>query len=120
MNRDVRNLYSTPPGESEEIFPLLSAESFRLESIASRGEASPPDFWYDQTNDEWVALLQGSATLEFDEGEIVHLNSGDFLLIEAHERHKVRMTSGDAVWLALHFNRNSSNQETTEIRKSAK
>jgi cupin 2 domain-containing protein len=111
MNRDVRNLHSTPPGESEEVYPLLSGESFRLESIASHGESSPPDFWYDQNDDEWVALLRGSATLEFDDGEILPLTSGDFLLIEAHKRHKVQMASEDAVWLALHFKKNSSNQK---------
>ncbi len=103
MNQDIRNIYRTPPGESEEIFHLLSGNAFRLEVITSHGQASPSGFWYDQDNDEWVALLRGSAALEFRDGGILHLNAGDFLLIEAHRKHRVSMTSKDTTWLALHF-----------------
>ncbi len=103
MNSGVRNIYLAPPGQCEEIFHLLSGNSFRLEAIASRGQVSPENFWYDQEDDEWVALLRGSAALEFDDGEIINLKAGDFLLIEAHDRHKVSRTSKDATWLALHF-----------------
>jgi cupin 2 domain-containing protein len=108
MNQVVRNIYVTPPGEFEEIFPLLAGNSFRLESITSRGQASPSGFWYDQDNDEWVALLRGEADLEFQDGETLHLEAGDFLLIEAHRRHRVSMASKDAIWLALHFHRESN------------
>ena len=112
MSEDLRNIYLAPPGESEETIHLLSCDAFRLEAITSRGQASPSDFWYDQENDEWVALLRGSAALVFEDGETLDLKAGDFLLIEAHRRHRVSMTSNDAVWLALHFNRAASNVST--------
>ena len=120
MSEDLRNIYLAPPGECEETIHLLSGDAFRLEAITSRGQASPSDFWYDQENDEWVALLRGSAALEFDNGEILHLKEGDFLLIEAHGRHRVSMTSNDAVWLALHFDKASCDHEIRKVRKSEK
>ena len=33
----------------------------RIERIVSRGHTSPPDFWYDQPQAEWVIVLAGSA-----------------------------------------------------------
>jgi len=89
----------------ETITPLieqLKGCPFRLEHIVSRGEASPAGFWYDQPQDEWVALLRGEATLAFQDGTL-DLCAGDALIIPAHRRHRVAFTSADAVWLALHF-----------------
>lgn len=92
-----------PAGGGETIEELLNRPGFRLERIISRGEASPPDFWYDQEVDEWVLLCQGSAILCFDDGTSAALTSGDSLLIPARRRHRVDRVSDDAVWLALHF-----------------
>ncbi len=75
---------------------------FRLEQIVSRGEASAEGFWYDQREDEWVVLLRGTSTLEFEDGWL-DLVAGDALCIPARCRHRVAATSPDAVWVALHF-----------------
>ncbi len=94
-----------PPAGStdgEIITPFLTGGSFRAEHIASFGQASPPGHWYDQDQPEWVALLTGTASIEFDDGT-VHLKAGDHLTIPAHLRHRVSATSPDATWLALHF-----------------
>ncbi|MGC1479053.1 MAG: cupin domain-containing protein [Chthoniobacterales bacterium] len=99
----VTNLLQTPDRPGEEIFSLHTGGRFALERIVSRGEASPPDFWYDQPRDEWVALLRGTATLEFPHAKFLALKSGDALVIPANCRHRVAATSQDAVWLALHF-----------------
>ena len=85
---------------------ILSGRSFRMERIASYGAASPIDFWYDQDKHEWVALLRGSAALEFLDGTL-QLHSGDCLVIDAHLKHRVAFTSEDAVWMALHFEADS-------------
>ena len=94
----------TAAGEEsfEELLTARAPAGFRLERIVSRGAASPPDFWYDQAEAEWVALLQGEAQLEFEDG-VVALKAGDALMIPTHQRHRVAATSLDAVWLALHF-----------------
>jgi cupin 2 domain-containing protein len=89
----------------EQFQLLLSGGAFRLERIVSQGHASPPDFWYDQAQDEWVLLLQGSAGLSFaGEEQSITLRSGDCLLIPARQRHRVEWTDPQVhtVWLALH------------------
>ena len=100
----VQTLLEAASGAGEErFFPLLEGPGFRLERIVSNGAASPPGFWYDQDAAEWVALVRGGATLEFEDGRVA-LEAGDCLLIPAHARHRVAEASADAIWLALHFN----------------
>jgi nif11/cupin domain protein len=92
-----------PPGE-EVIQVLLDTPSLRLERIHSCAAESPEGFWYDQREDEWVTLLQGSACLQFaDEREERRLQAGDSLLIRAGRRHRVSATdpAPGTVWLAL-------------------
>jgi cupin 2 domain-containing protein len=88
-------------GKDEIIVALLGSTGFRLEQIVSNGQASNPDFWYDQECNEWVLLARGEAVLEFEQ-ERLSLKAGDYLLIPAHTRHRVTSCSQNAVWLALH------------------
>jgi cupin 2 domain-containing protein len=88
-------------GQDELIIALLERTGFKLEQIVSNGQASAPDFWYDQEGDEWVMLVHGKAELEFEQ-ESLSLKAGDYLLIPAHTRHRVASCSQDALWLALH------------------
>lgn len=99
------NLLPCNPGAKEEFHQLLQGKSFRLEHIVSHGECSPPGFWYDQEEEEWVTLLRGEATLAYDDETTLSLRPGDAVLIPAHRRHRVASVSPDAVWLALHFSR---------------
>jgi len=100
------NLFENIPAElpSELVSVLAEGDNVRIERIVSAGHASPEGFWYDQEQDEWVLLVSGSATLEF-EHETVALNPGDYLLIPAHRRHRVANTAltGPTVWLAVFF-----------------
>lgn len=89
-------------GADEIVTKLASGTAFHFEHIASHGAASPSRFWYDQDDPEWVALIRGSATIEFPDGSL-HLHAGDSLEIPAHLKHRVSSTSHDAIWLALHF-----------------
>jgi cupin 2 domain-containing protein len=85
---------------------LLKTENLWLERIVSAGQASPPGHWYDQDTSEWVLLLRGRAGLLFEgeDAEIV-MQPGDYLLIPAHQRHRVEWTDPEekTVWLALHY-----------------
>ena len=104
MTPPVFNLFApTTDADSggEAFHTLLESPHARLEHIVSRGQASPPDFWYDQDEDEWVLLLRGAATLEFADGGLVEITSGSHLTIPKHVRHRVHRTSEDAIWLAL-------------------
>ena len=99
----------TPDEKGERFDTLLAGEGpWRLERIVSSGQASPPSFWYDQEEDEWVTLLSGEATILLLNGdgstETVDLVPGRALLLPAHRRHRVAKTSvaPPCVWLALH------------------
>jgi len=99
----IHSLHVSAANRNEEVVaPMLQGLSFRAEHISSFGVSSPPDFWYDQDLPEWVALLQGTASIEFEEGTL-HLKAGDHLIIPEHLKHRVPATSPDASWLAIHF-----------------
>ena len=101
------NLFSDVPVNlaDEQFTELLSTAHVRIERIVSFGQASPPGFWYDQDQAEWVILLTGSARLLF-EGETAarQLQPGDYLRIPPHVRHRVEWTDDGraTVWLAVH------------------
>lgn len=101
------NLFETIPAEltNEQFTDLLRHRHVRIERILSKGHTSPESGWYDQDEHEWVLVLQGCGTVEFDNGESTTLNVGDYLNIPAHTRHKVCYTSPDQVtlWLAVFY-----------------
>lgn len=107
----VHNLFDgiSPELPGEAVEEILRTETFRIERIVSRGQASPEGFWYDQETEEWVLLISGSATLGFDDGRKVDLKPGDHLLIPRHVRHRVERTDPgeETVWLAVHWTRGS-------------
>ena len=103
---DDSNLLSGPgPMAGEETTTVLIEQpGLRLERINSCQSSSPPDFWYNQSEHEWVVLLQGTAQLQFaDEVVPRQLGQGDCLLISAGRRHRVVSTdpAPGCVWLAL-------------------
>lgn len=107
MIPDKTNLFDLPPGiaDAEEHFDLLaSGDGLRVERIVSQGHATPTGQWYDQDQAEWVALLSGEATLQWEDGAKTTLRAGDAIFIDAHRRHRVEATSSDppCVWLAIH------------------
>ncbi len=101
-----RNLYTAIPTDlPDELFEtLLAQNTVKIERIVSRGHVTPSGEWYDQAGDEWVLLLQGAAQLAYEDGELIDLHPGDYLLIPAHARHRVAWTAPDAdsIWLAVH------------------
>jgi cupin 2 domain-containing protein len=96
-----------PDALPEEVTTVLAeGRGVRIERIVSTGQASPPGFWYDQEEHEWVAVLTGSALLRLDgEAKARRLVPGDWVLIPAHRRHRVEATAatGPTVWLAVFF-----------------
>lgn len=102
------NLFENLPDKPlpDEVFEtLLTGAGFKLERIITTGQITPESEWYDQAQDEWVLLLQGHATLVFEDGKEEKLKPGDYLFIKAHDRHRLSWTSPDevCVWLAFHI-----------------
>jgi len=100
---EVLNLLAALPaaGPAEHLQVLLARPGLRVERIISDGQVSPPGFWYEQPEDEWVLVLQGAGSIEYADGRRVALGSGDSLLIPAHCRHRVAETAPRTVWLAI-------------------
>ena len=100
------NLYDLPhPLPPEELFSdLIPDAGVKVERIVSSGQSTPEGEWYDQDRDEWVALVQGEAVLQYANGSHLVLNAGDHVLIPAHTRHRVASTSAEppCIWLAVH------------------
>ena len=103
------NLHAGLPAAAlpqERFDTLLARQGVRIERIVSTGQSSPPDFWYDQPDDEFVVLLTGSARLRFEVDDLVlDLAPGDWVEIPAHVRHRVDSTRAEppTVWLAVHL-----------------
>ncbi len=104
----MNNIFDLPlPLSNKEIFEsLLTTDNLLVERIISTGQTTPPGEWYDQDRDEWVILLQGFADLSYAEGQNIKLKAGDYLLIPAHQKHRVEYTSSEppCIWLAIHGN----------------
>lgn len=95
----------TVPQPEEQVDRLTPPGPVRVERIVSTGQNSPPDFWYDQDEDEWVVLLSGSARLEYADSRPQELTVGDWVFLPAHCRHRVATTDPQqpTVWLAVFY-----------------
>ena len=90
---------------SEELVEILAEnKNVRIERIVSYGQTSPDGFWYDQDENEFVALLQGEAVISYEDGS-VKLKAGDTVLIPSHKKHRVEFTSVEppCVWLCVFY-----------------
>ena len=100
----LRDIPDAGAGEITEA--VVAAPGVRIERIVSLGQASPPGFWYDQAEAEWVLLLAGAARLRFaDEPEARLIGPGDWVEIAPHRRHRVDWTdpTQPTVWLAVFY-----------------
>ena len=107
MNHKRGNIFNkvVMPADGTELTEILLDNSrFRIEQIISDGQQTPDGCWYDQPGDEWVVLLQGEAVIEFEGSANLALLPGDYLLIPAHRKHRVKSTSNEpqCIWLAVH------------------
>lgn len=90
--------------DQEDFRDLIEDRGVKIERIVSQGHVTPEGEWYDQDRDEWVVVLDGEATLEWEDGRRRTLTRGDSVLLPAHERHRVAATSTEppVIWLAVH------------------
>ena len=105
MTIRVDNLFANLPelSESEQSLSLFEKPSIKIERLVSESYGSPAGFWYDQDEDEWVVVLRGEATLEFEGGELVRMQEGDYVTIPRHMKHRVQQTDPKAIWLAVYI-----------------
>jgi len=101
------NIFENIPEQlKQEYFDtLVQSEHITIERIVSEGHASPESGWYEQSRNEWVIVLQGAATIVFENGDQTKLQAGDHLNIPALCKHRVLWTDPDqkTIWLAVHY-----------------
>ena len=99
------DLFAAIPAElpAELTTVLAAAGRVRIERILSDGHASPPGFWYDQAEAEFVLLVRGGAALEYPGGRRQELSPGQWVHLPAGLRHRVARTEPATVWLAVFF-----------------
>jgi cupin 2 domain-containing protein len=96
------NLFAdaVPPNQGERFATLLQHRNLVVERIISSSAVTPTD--YLQPQDEWVVLLQGTATLSVADSRF-ELRAGDYLFLPAGVAHRVEQVSAGALWLAVHL-----------------
>ena len=101
------NIFEPIPSDmAAEVFEqLVRAENVRIERIISKGHTSPDCGWYEQDENEWVMIIDGNATIEFEDGPPVTLGKGDHLNIPANCKHKVTWSDPNhiTIWLAVFY-----------------
>ena len=107
------NLFLNIPSDLTEewVENLFTKDQIRIERIVSRGQVSPPGFWYDQSEHEWVVVLKGRAKIQVaDQEPLEELGPGDFLFLSAHRRHRVEWTDPEeeTIWLAVFWKTSES------------
>lgn len=107
MQIEGGNIFENVPDKlKDELFErLLTNDNFIIERIVSDGHKSPEDFWFDQSTDEFVILIKGSAQIAFENNASILLNPGDHILIPAHQKHRIEWTDPEEMtfWLAVHY-----------------
>ena len=101
----MSNLFDTADATlaEERTEVLLQAAGVRLERILSLGQVSPPGFWYEQAEAEWVAVVAGRARLTIaGEAAEREMGPGDAVFLPAGCRHRVAWTDPDQLF-SLHL-----------------
>jgi cupin 2 domain-containing protein len=105
MRIKIENIFRGTAGVigAEEFATLLETEAVKVQRIVSHAAKSPEEFWYEQSYTEWVMVLRGYAVLEFESGQRIEMNEGDYLAVPAHARHRVDETGPETIWLVVHL-----------------
>jgi cupin 2 domain-containing protein len=91
---------ASAPATGELIERLLDRPGVRIEHIASGTLEAPVDYRLDE--DEWVALLTGSARLRVGHDEL-ELAAGDWIFLPAGVEHQLQWTAPGSTWLTVYL-----------------
>lgn len=102
-----KSIFSNPNhdfSKGEFFETLVESSKVKIERIISKGNSDAENIWYNQDKDEWVILIQGSATIAFENNEIVDLKTGEHLFIPRHKKHRITKTSiqPECIWIGVH------------------
>jgi cupin 2 domain-containing protein len=96
--------YEKPSGLiGERNVMLFENDKIKIEKIISEGFKSKKDFWYDQSESEYIYILQGIGILQFENKKKLKIKKSGSFLIEPHIKHRIYKTSKKppCVWLCM-------------------
>lgn len=88
------------PIVDEKFDTLLKHKNISIVRIVSSDTIKTEE--YCQQEDEWVVVIEGSATLQID-AKRYRLERGESLFIPAETPHSVLKTENGTIWLAVHI-----------------
>ena len=95
------NFYDyTVPEKGETFDTLFSHKNIKIIRIVSSDQVE--EKVYCQSEDEWVIIMRGKATLLIGDKKR-HLGRGDSFFIPAQTSHRVLTTKSGTLWLAIHI-----------------
>lgn len=101
----MKNIFDKLPLQinQEESTSLHELKHTKITRIVSPVGCLLQKEFYDQADDEWFVILQGSAILEIS-GKQINLTLGSHYFIPAHTKHRVIRTSPSeaTIWLAIY------------------
>src|SRR3989344_6370505 len=104
---EVNNIFSKiPKSFPKEIFnTIASSNKVKIQRIISRGHKTKDNYWYNQKQNEFVLLIEGSATLLFENNKRTNMKKGDYIIIPKRVKHRVENTSkkGNTIWLTVFY-----------------
>ena len=92
--------HKTPPATGEDMTDLLRHGPLQIERIVS--SSTPDPGVYEQSQDEWVLLVRGGASLRVGNKQVT-LVAGDYIFLRAGLRHEVLSTCAGTLWLTVHL-----------------
>ena len=92
--------HKTPPATGEDMVDLLRHGPLQIERIVS--SSTPDPGVYEQSQDEWVLLVRGGASLRVGNKQVT-LVAGDYIFLRAGLRHEVLSTRAGTLWLTVHL-----------------
>jgi cupin 2 domain-containing protein len=105
--KQIENIFQLPNSlpQTELSEMLVDSNQIAIKRIISTGQVTPVGEWYDQEQNEWLIVLQGSGELSYEDNSRIKLTTGDYLLIPAHQKHRVEYTSTEppCIWLTVFF-----------------
>lgn len=103
LENTFNELSPVPEEGKEAVYQAMKSKNVRVELIRS-GYSETPSKIYDQDENEFVMIIDGSAELFFEEGnQTIQMLANDFVNIPAHSRHRVNKVRKDTYWLAVFY-----------------
>jgi len=89
--------------DGECINVLFDNDNIRIEHVFMLSRSSPPGFWYNVPEDEWVFVISGNISLQFSEFDSAGSTyyKGQSFFIPRFRKHRIILTSPDCIVLCV-------------------